>query len=71
MTLKEYKECRKSLDVFKCSKCGFKYVVDRRHPCYEFEVAKYPPVCRYCKQPMKKHTWDDWMNEHKEDIYDT
>ena len=54
MTLKDYKECRKSLDVFKCSKCGFKYVVNRHHPCYEIEVAKYPPVCRYCKQPMKK-----------------
>ena len=54
MTLEEYKECRKSLDVFKCSNCGFKYVVDRHHPCYEIEVAKYPPVCRYCKQPMKK-----------------
>lgn len=51
MTLEEY---RNSLDFFKCSKCGYKYVVDRQHPCYEIEVAQYPPVCPYCEQPMKK-----------------
>ena len=52
MTLKEYKECRKSLDVFKCSKCGYEEAGIYQYVISGHRVWQYPLSCPVCERSM-------------------
>lgn len=52
MTLEEYKECRKSLDIFKCSKCGYEEAGIYQYVISGHTVWQYPLSCPACDRSM-------------------